>query len=102
MTKPFEPGRIITLDVASTKPLKARVKTWGQQIAYIEQVDQVKALETNVQQTTAMVALLCKELESVGDEAPTPELLQSVTDYRGIWDACAALQYNLEIEEKKS
>lgn len=104
MTISYEPGQEIQLDLPqSIRKYFAKAKSWRGQKQIREISENVKALEGESEQVEAVLVVLASEI--VRTEPPieiSVETLSDAMDYRHIWQAFAALQFNLTDTEKKS
>jgi len=99
----YQPGEEIQLEVCSSRKFFTKALNWKDQKELRKQVEELKAFETDQEQTDYALDIICERLTRI--EPPcelTSSELENVIDWRQAYDLLAALQMNMTIEEKKS
>ena len=100
----FEPGEELQASVPSKMKFFAPSLSWRDQKKFSKRIEtEVKALETDEEQTEAAIGLICERLTRT--EPPieiNPENIENALDFEHIWTLLTALKFNLTPDEKKT
>ena len=98
----YEPGEEIQLNVESKRKFFAKAMSWRDQQAY---GNLEKAAKSDDEKTVETDKILDAVLTRLVRTDPPIELtkanLESIVDYRLIWELNAAVKYNLTHDDKK-